>query len=93
MTQSSRDRIVKTARRICKDQDKKAAWTASWNHVINHLEPLFKKPGIKSFEVNHILVTAREAFLRSAVGGKALEDCEIDAIERVAIGTKNGEQP
>ena len=78
-----RNQVVDLARKACTDHATNDAWVASWNRVINHIEPLFKRKGIKSFEVTHILAVTREAFLRSAVEGKDLDDCEQDAINSI----------
>jgi hypothetical protein len=84
-TQSTkRDDIAAKAREICSDTKVKAAWTASWNRIIDYLEPTFKaREGIKSFEVRHTLEKAREAFLRAAVAGTDLDECERAAIAAV----------
>lgn len=81
---TERDKIASKARDICADADTKALWVASWNRVIDHLEPFYRKrPGIRMFEVHHSNEVAREAFLRAAVSGTLLDECERIAIAAV----------
>ena len=77
--------IVAKAKELCADASTAEAWKISWNHVIDHLEPMYRaRKGIKSFEVHHSTETARLAFLTAAVEGKDLDTCERAAIEAVA---------
>ena len=77
--------VVEKARKLCLDASTSEAWKVSWNRVVDHLEPMYRaRKGIKSFEVHHSNETARLAFLKAAVEGKNLDECERVAIAAVA---------
>jgi hypothetical protein len=79
---TERDKMVAKARKICADPKVEAEWRTSWDRVINHIEPLLRA-GTKVFEAHHTFQTAREAFLRAAVAGKSMDDCERAGIDAV----------
>ena len=79
---TERDKMVAKARRMTKDPIVDAAWRTSWDRAINHIEPLLRA-GTKSFEAHHTFEVAREAFLRAAVGGYDMDECERAGIDAV----------
>lgn len=76
---SENQKTVEAARKITEnDPWLKMAWRNAWVRVCDRLEPIYKarRPVMKSFEVHHCNETARAAFLKAAVAGTPLKECE-----------------